>query len=164
MLKKKNILLLLTFSSFLRVLLPGEAGCVECFQVVDDFEQVCGDLPCGWTLERGLASQVSTFHQAEHGLRLESNSEVSAEVFGLHRALNFAAQCDGATLTITARDSDQAVLDSVLIPAAMLDTEFFERHLIFLSLEEAATTIHIGTDGGGACVIDKFEDGRSACD
>jgi hypothetical protein len=80
-----------------------EGGFEEIFH--DDFESQCGNLPCGWSFEGGMASRVETFHAGEHGLLLCDGaiarrrvavsffSEGKMSALGLH----LAVQCDAQT-------------------------------------------------------------------
>ena len=63
--------------SLLFLAMASLSGCVRpdpetAFQ--DDLEKLCGALPCGWTVESGSASRSATYHEGEHGLRLEAES------------------------------------------------------------------------------------------
>lgn len=79
--------------------------CVTPCQVLDEFEQDCGEVPCGWTTE-GDVTRVPSFHGAHHGMRIAAGAAAERELdVPTNRSLEMLLRCDaGASLQVTVRE------------------------------------------------------------
>ena len=73
---------------------PCNPGQPEVFY--EDFESWCGELPCAWSLEEGLARKVSTYHTEEHAVELSDGARLILEP----EDLRLAATLDPDSLSL----------------------------------------------------------------
>lgn len=88
----------------------------------DDFEERCGDLPCGWTRlegDEGQAVYVETIHPGEHGVRLSGSGVTIRGPGGMPRtsALTFGS----LQMELTAICDPDSTLDLKLAVTEVLE-------------------------------------------
>jgi hypothetical protein len=84
----------------LALLFAAGCTCPDAVPIVqDDFEHLCGELPCGWTAS-GLVALVTTYHAGEHAVALTGPGSLSTELSGPTEdpiELTLLLACDGSS-------------------------------------------------------------------
>jgi len=69
---------------------------------LESFETVCGDLPCGWSVERGRVEWTETLHAGAHGLFIDggARASVAPSLSGTGSRVVVVGACYGGSVLI----------------------------------------------------------------
>lgn len=150
------------------VLVTGCALCEPVTETLDDFEQRCGDAPCGWTADEGSIESQSTFHETEHGMWIGPGTTATLGVSSRFRntptRVAVTARCDSeARLRLTLIGTGPLPSDGGIDlepPSGTIDVEgaadLFEVYAVSLAWPGGTRPdlVRVQTFGIGGCVID----------
>jgi|GEM_PF-2418875 len=161
---------------------PCDSGLPDLFY--DDFQAVCGGVPCEWTVAAGDVVSTESFHAGERGMRLAVGGDVSRALpdVGLPSAadegalISLLVACDDQTTLVIEVEATSVVPARVsgepedIVLEARREPIPGERYggvigreslpLLLPSGEEVpaatATGMRITIEGPGACIIDEL--------
>lgn len=156
----------LTFGFSLLVAAAVALGVLACQPLerpvsLETFETVCGDLPCGWTAERGTVEWAETLHAGAHGLFVDGGARatVAPTLTSPGRRVVVVGACyGGSLLLVDGPEVDPADGSTGAIPTlALFDSETAGDYELESSTGtwSGAITALEATPGGG-CVVDEI--------